>query len=157
MDTVYQDLLSVLDSINEGLVHLIGLQQEKKEIVMGDDLAALNEIINREQAEALSFRGLEHRRTDLLQKIGLQSIGLQSLAEHFPEEMRTQAQQAVEKVQKNYKEYRAASSSAREMLERALGEIEHVLAAMGESVTLGPGYTEEKAAPPSNMKTDFRA
>lgn len=157
MDTLFQELLSVLNNINDGLVRLSSLQQKKKEIVMGDDLVALNEIINSEQAEALSFRGLEHKRTELLQKLKLQATSLQAIPPHFPPELRKQAEQAVESIQNHYKDYQYASGAARKALEHGIAEIDHVLAAMGEPTAAGPGYTAQNATPPSNMKTDFRA
>ncbi len=157
MDTLYQELLSVLKGIDEGLLRLSGLEQKKKEIVLSDDLVALNEIMNSEQAEALHFRGLEQKRTELLQKLNLQITGMQALPLCFPAELRSQAQQAVQNIETHYQEYQLASGSARKALEKGLAEVDHVLAAMGESVTSGPGYAAEEAAPPSNMKTDFRA
>ncbi len=157
MDALFQELLSVLNSISEGLVRLSQLQQKKKEVVMGDDLMALNEIINNEQAEALAFRGLEQKRAELLKKLNLHATGLQAMPGYFPDELRGQAEQAVKKIQGHYNEYRVASDAARKVLENGMAEIDHVLAAMGEPSPAGPGYAAQNVAPPSNMKTDFRA
>lgn len=158
MDTVYQELLSVLNDISEGLIRLIGLQQKKKEIVAGEDLVALNEVINSEQAEALHFRGLEQKRSELLQKLNLHAVGMKTIPSKFPAEIQQQAQQAVDNIQTYYQEYQSTSKSARKVLEKGIAEIDHVLAAMGEPISAaGLGYKAEETTPPSNMKTDFRA
>ncbi len=157
MDTLFQELLSVLNGINDGLIRLSNLELKKKEIVMSDDLLALNEIINSEQAEALSFRGLEHKRVELLKKLNIPNRSMQATPSIFPQELRGKAEQAVQQIQRNYEQYQITSAAARKLLENGLSDIDHILAAMGEHPAAGPGYGEEEVKIPSNMKTDFRA
>ena len=147
----------MLEHTSEALIRLNELEQKKREIVLNDDLAALNEIINSEQAEALHFRGLEQKGSELLKKLNIRAAGLQAIPEYFPQELRSKAEQAVADVQTRYKEYQISAGSARKALEKGLAEIDNILAAMGEPISAGPGYTADNVPIPANMKTDFRA
>lgn len=157
MNNPFCEYLQLLDQIGEQIDHLTDLAKQKIAAVKNDDLLALNEILNQEQACSLLFRGLEQKQIALLNSTGLKGIPLSALAENFPPKMRLEAKQCVEKLQTRYHVYENSADVARNTLECNLHEIEKALASMSPSSTGGPGYQPQEPEIPSSMKTDFRA
>ena len=71
MDGLISYLLNVFDSIRGGLEQLTELAQRKIKAVESDDLLALDDVMNREQAVVLTMRGLEQKRERALSDLGL--------------------------------------------------------------------------------------
>lgn len=157
MKNPFDDYLDLLDQIRTALEQLSDLAREKSAAVRNDDLLRLDEIMKREQAVALTFRGLEQRQNVLLNAIGLKGVPLSALAEQYPPKMRLDARQRIEKLQTQYHIYRTCSEVARNTLECNLHLIEKVLASAAAPAETGPGYQTRDPEIPSAMKTDFRA
>ncbi len=153
----YTDYLALLETLSEHLEQLTEAALEKAAAVRSDDLMALDRILNREQALALTFRGLEQKRLKLLSDMGLGDVPLHALAEQYPPELRLQTRKTVEALQRQYQVYKSAAEVARNTLEINLHEIEKLLDANGGVQPSGAGYARPDAEPPSNMKTDIRA
>ena len=66
MEHLFRSYLELLQSILSNLSQLTKLVHRKIEVAQMDDLEALDEILNEEQALALAFRGLEQKRLNLL-------------------------------------------------------------------------------------------
>ena len=152
----YLAYLDLLESFCKHLRTLCRLAGEKATAVRSDNLLELDSVMRREQALSLAFRGLEQKKDALARELGLESVPLSSLADHFPSDLRLQAKKTVEALQDQYKVYHAAAEVARNTLECNLHEIEKFLAAQDISA-VGPGYTPPPAQPPEAMKSDFRA
>lgn len=153
MSRTVQPLVSVLRATDEQLRHLTELAEQKQQAVAQDDLLALNEIMNREQAAALALRGLDQKREQLLFDLGWKDVPLSGLAERCGDR---EAACAADALQADFHRYRQAAQAAREAVERALQEVEHTLTQMGISPKPeGPGYTAPERPRPS--LTDFRA
>ncbi len=157
MGADYHELFSVLDDIGARLDHLTRLTKEKHDAVVADDVTKVNEIMNEEQAEALAFRNLERRRETALQALGLSGTSLSALPTHCPPELRTEAEQRVAVLQEKFRTYRTSSTQVMELMQHSIREIDAVVSSAGGEPVTGPGYAGETAAPPPNMKTDFRA
>jgi len=161
MEELFRSYLSFLHSMSRGLESLTDLAEKKYAAARTDDLTALNELMNQEQAQALNFRGLELTRDKLLPKLGLTNVPLPQVPDHFPPAMREEARQAVEDVRGRYQDYQKASGKARGLLEQNLREVENAIVKMGgppAGEQTGAGYRKEtESAPPPSMKTDFRA
>jgi hypothetical protein len=161
----YEEYLALLDSLKKELDQLSEISREKIKAVGEDDLMALDAALKREQALALSLRGLEHRRTQLLQKMHLENVALSALPGHYPEDMRLRASQGVEALREAYRLYQGCSHAARNTLEVNIHQIDKALERMDpshyEPEAVGyPGYNERpsgEAQPPKSMKTDFLA
>ena len=65
MEEQYRMYLAYLEDLRKQLESLTALAKEKPPAVAADDLAALNDIMKREQVLSLSFRGLEQTRARL--------------------------------------------------------------------------------------------
>lgn len=157
MEKEFLEYLAVLDSLRESLEQLTELDQQKTAAVRKDDLAALNEIIKKEQAMSLSLRGQEQKRLKMAEALGVQTIPLRQLPASYPDQLYLRAKETVEKLSNQYEIYRCAAEVARNTLECNLHEVEKVLEQMGGDIPQGPGYSAPDVAPPAAMKTDFRA
>jgi G:T/U-mismatch repair DNA glycosylase len=157
MMDLYKAYLELLDALSADLEQLSQLERQKTDAVRRDDLEALNEALNREQALALAFRGMEQKRARLLKEMDLRSTSLSSLPGQYPPEMRASARRSVESLQDQYRVYRGCSEVARNTLECTLHEIEKAISSMGGSAVNGPGYATPDVELPRAMKTDFRA
>lgn len=154
----HQAYLNLLRELAGCLDQLGLLSEEKAQTVRQDDLLAMDEVLKREQVLSLSLRGLEQRRTKLLARLGLSSTSLADLPEKYPEELRDEAKQVVERLRSSYQIFRARADMARNLLELNLHQIEKVITAAGaDPAAQGFGYEAPGTAPPKNMKTDFRA
>lgn len=156
MDTLFRSYLALLVSLREKLEQLCDLAREKTAAVRADDLLKLDEILKKEQALSLAFRGLEQKRDRLLREMGMTQVPLSGLIAQYPPELRLEAKQTVEALQNQYQIYRAASEVARNTLECSLHQIEKVLSEFDSAAPAGPGYAPPQAEPPQSMKTDFR-
>lgn len=154
---IYVDYLSLLGDLTKQLDRLTALAQQKVEVVRRSDLIALDEVLRQEQAISLALRGLEQRRLDLLNRLGLTQVPLEQLAQRYPAALQPQASQTVTELRRSYGHYRTASELARTTLEVHLHQVEQVVAAHNGTPVHGAGYTPPDAELPKNMKTDFRA
>lgn len=157
MEDRFRSYLTILQSVSGDLEQLTDLARRKAELVKRDDLLALDDVLNQEQALALAFRGLEQKRETLLRELGLTGVPLSRLAERFPSAMRAEAKQVITSLQNQYRTYQDCAGQARSLLERSLREIETTLARMGAEPLDGPGYAAHEVSPPPSMKTDFHA
>ena len=57
MEELYRAYLTFLRSMTKGLECLTDLNEKKFDAARVDDLMALNELLNQEQAQSLHFRG----------------------------------------------------------------------------------------------------
>ena len=161
MEELFRSYLSFLSALGQGLENLTVLSERKLAAAQADDLAALNELLNQEQALSLSFRGLEQTRDKLLPQLGLTGVPLTKVPDRCPPALQAEARQTVEELQGRYQAYQKMSSRTRNLLEQTLREVESVIVQMGGPPAggeAGPGYKREtESAPPPSMKTDFRA
>ena len=156
MNNPFTEYLILLDHMREALCQLSELARQKTRAVQNNDLAALDEVLKQEQASALAFRGLEQKKTALLNSTGLNGVPLSSLAENYPPKMRLEAKQTVEKLQAQYQVYRSSSEVARTTLECNLHEIDKIVGSAADAQD-GAGYSPKEPQLPKPMKTDFRA
>ena len=159
MEELFRSYLSFLSALGQVLENLTVLSERKLAAAQADDLAALNELLNQEQALSLSFRGLEQTRDKLLPQLGLTGVPLTKVPDRCPPALQAEARQTVENLREKYRVYQQAAGKTRTVLERNLQEVERVLAEMGgpPAEAAGPGYhSESETAPPPSMRTDFR-
>jgi hypothetical protein len=165
MKEQYQAYLDLLTTLQKDLEQLSALSRAKIEAVGNDDLMALDAALKQEQALALSLRGLEQRREELLKALDLTGVTLTALPDRYPEDMRLMARRAVEALQSQWREYCGCAEAARMTLESNLHQIEKVLSRMDPAghdpdmaaVTDYKAPTAPTAEPPKAMKTDFMA
>lgn len=161
MDELYRSYLNFVRSMSRGLESLTVLNEKKLAAAQGDDLMALNELLNQEQAQALNFRGLEQTRDRLLPQLGLVNVPLSEVPDQFPPALQPEARRAVGELRERYGAYQRIAGKTRSLLEQTLREVESIIVQLGgppAGSESGPGYAKEsESVPPPSMKTDFRA
>lgn len=153
----YAGYLGVLSELTKTLQDLTEIEQQKTNAVRNDDLKVLNDCMRQEQALSLALRGLEQKRLSAMSALGMQTVSLNALIQHVPQEYRQEAKQVVEGLQAQYALFHSASEVARNTLECNLHQIEKVLVEMGADVEPGAGFKEKEPELPPTMRTDFRA
>lgn len=161
MEEAFRPYLTYLKDLCRGLEKLSALAEEKIAAVNQDDLMALNDVLNREQAMSLSFRGLEQTRARLQKELGLEGVPLSQLPNRCPPALSGEVREAAVALRTQHLRYQKVAAAARNLLEKNLREIEGTITSLGgtlEEADLGPGYLgPEGPQPPKSMKTDFRA
>lgn len=155
MEHLFRSYLELLQSILSNLSQLTKLVHRKIEVAQTDDLEALDEILNEEQALALAFRGLEQKRLNLLRELGLSEVPLAQLSAHFPAEMEEAVRQTAAKLMEQYRTYHDGAQTARGILEHNLREVDRVLAVLNADPAGNPGHVTQTPSSPS-AKADFR-
>lgn len=128
----HEAYIAFLGQLSDTLDQLTAIEKEKTDAVRRDDLNALNECMKREQAQSLTLRAMDQKRTKLLSELGLEKTTLADFAANCPPELRGKARAATEKLRGSYAVYRSTSDLARHTLERNLREIDAFLAEKGE-------------------------
>ena len=155
MEHLFRYYLELLQSILSNLSQLTKLVHRKIEVAQMDDLEALDEILNEEQALALAFRGLEQKRLNLLRELDLSEVPLAQLSAHFPPEMEEAVRQTAAELMEQYRTYHDGAQTARGILEHNLREVDRVLAVLNADPAGNPGHVTQTPSSPS-AKADFR-
>lgn len=155
MEHLFRSYLELLRSILSNLSQLTKLVHRKIEVAQMDDLEALDEILNEEQALALAFRGLEQKRLNLLRELDLSEVPLAQLPAHFPPEMEEAVRQTAAELMEQYRTYHDGAQTARGILEHNLREVDRVLAVLNADPAGNPGHVTQTPSSPS-AKADFR-
>ena len=155
MEHLFRSYLELLQSILSNLSQLTKLVHRKIEVAQMDDLEALDEILNEEQALALAFRGLEQKRLNLLRELDLSEGPLAQLSAHFPPEMEEAVRQTAAELMEQYRTYHDGAQTARGILEHNLREVDRVLAVLNADPAGNPGHVTQTPSSPS-AKADFR-
>lgn len=125
--THIEELGKLFYDFSELFEQLNGLQQEKIQAARQDDLDALNHCMQREQAISLQIRGMQRKKDQLHQALGLEHVSLRELPNHLPAADRAQIAPAIERFQTTYEIYSSAAAASRAVLETILLEIERAL------------------------------
>ena len=155
MEHLFRSYLELLQSILSNLSQLTKLVHRKIEVAQMDDLEALDEILNEEQALALAFRGLEQKRLNLLRELDLSEVPLAQLSAHFPPEREEAVRQTAAELMEQYRTYHDGAQTARGILEHNLREVDRVLAVLNADPAGNPGHVTQTPSSPS-AKADFR-
>ena len=155
MEHLFRSYLELLQSILSNLSQLTKLVHRKIEVAQMDDLEALDEILNEEQALALAFRGLEQKRLNLLRELDLSEVPLAQLSAHFPPEMEEAVRQTAAELMEQYRTYHDGAQTARGILEHNLREVDRVLAVLNADPAGNPGHVTLTRSSPSG-NADFR-
>ena len=107
-----ESLLTLFETLAEQLKQLTELAKRKTTAVRKNDLMELDKILKEEQAQSLALRGLDQKRTALLQQLGLQNTPLIGLPAKVPAELQQRTTAAVENLRREFSIYRSAAEVA---------------------------------------------
>ena len=143
--------------LGQELDRLAQLQKRKIGAVRAHDLEALNDCMKQEQAVSLALRGLEQRRGQLLEELGLAGVPLLELDRHCPPEHRSAVARATEGLRRQYALLRSAQEAARTVVETDLRAVNRELERRGLLTDEEDTYQAPAAPPLRGLGTDFRA
>lgn len=146
----FHDYLTFLQELRQELDTLSGVEQRKIAAIQAGDLDALDACMKQEQAAALSLRGREQHRNEMLQALGLKGVALGDLSRRCPPQDREQAAEITRQVLSSYRVLSSAQEAARTLMESNLRRIQQELDRQ-EAVHQGPSPAARKTT------TDFRA
>lgn len=146
----FHDYLTFLQELRQELDTLSGVEQRKIAAIQAGDLDALDACMKQEQAAALSLRGREQHRNEILQALGLKGVALQELSRHCPPQDREQTAEITRQVLSSYRVLSSAQVAARTLMESNLRRIQQELDRQ-KAVHQSPSPAAQKTT------TDFRA
>ena len=150
MKAQYEEYLSYLGELSDLLEKMTETVKTKGAAARTGDLVEVDKCMKQEQVYSMTLRSMDQKRDKLLKAMGLSGVSISGLADHYPQELRLKASQAVELAQRRYQVYVSASDSARTTMECALKDIERMFPS-------GTKPASDTPEPPPRMKTDFRA
>lgn len=146
----FHDYLTFLQELHQELDTLSGVEQRKITAIQTGDLEALEACMKQEQAAALSLRGREQHRQEMLRALRLEEISLRDLPNHCPPQDRVQTTQITEQVLRSYQVLSSSQQAARTLMESNMRHIQQELDRREEA-------RETSSAPTRKTTTDFRA
>lgn len=127
MFEAYREYFAFMEQLGGVLERLTELEKNKAAAVRRDDLIAVEGFMKQEQAMSLTLRSMDRKRETLLGKLGMRDVNLSGFVPLCPEELRSEAREAVEKLRSRYALYQSAADVARTTLECNLHQIERML------------------------------
>ncbi len=124
MRGTFAEYLQFLNKLADILRKLTDIEKEKCGAIKKDDLLKIDDCMKREQVLSLSLRSMDRQREKMLSGLGLTGVTLSGLAAHSPPELRQEAKDTAENLQRQFSIYRSAAQTAFRMLEINLHEIE---------------------------------
>ena len=106
---------------------MIPLEQSKLEVVSRNQVARLEEIIKKEQAEIMSLRGLDQKRERTQEELGWKDLTFQQILKEAPEEQ-SKLQELFDELAGRVKTFQSVTESSKTMMEVNLHAINQVIA-----------------------------
>ncbi len=131
--THIEELGKLFDDFAKLFDQLSVIQQEKVQATNQDDLQALEHCMQREQAFSLQIRGMQRKKDQLSNALGLGSVSLREIPDHLSPSDRALIAPAMKKFRAAYELYASAAAASRAILETTLQEIEHALDEAGKA------------------------
>ena len=88
--SVFQELIRQLIELFD---RMIPLEQSKLEVVSHKQVAKLEDIIKKEQAEIMALRGLDQKRERIQADMGWKDMTFQEILKQLPEEQRPEVKE----------------------------------------------------------------
>lgn len=107
---------------------MIPLEQSKLDAVGQNQIAQLEDIIKKEQAETMALRGLDQKRERLQGELGWKDLTFQEILKQLPEEQRVEMKQLFDDLAGRVKSFQSITESTKTMLEVNLHTINQLIA-----------------------------
>ena len=129
------------------------LEQSKLEVVSRNQVALLEDIIKKEQAEIMALRGLDQRRQRIQEELGWKDLTFQEILGKLSEEERTDMEQLFDELAARVTAFQSVTESSRTIMEVNLHAINQMVARQGGgrstykedgSVETGPSHFTDR-------------
>ena len=129
------------------------LEQSKLEVVSRNQVALLEDIIKKEQAEIMALRGLDQKRERMQEELGWKDLTFQEILRRLPEEERPDMKQLFDELAARVKQFQSVTESSKTIMEVNLHAINQMAARQGGgtktykedgSVEAGPAHFTDR-------------
>lgn len=129
------------------------LEQSKLEVVSRNQVALLEDIIKKEQAEIMALRGLDQRRERMQEELGWKDLTFQEILRRLPEEERPDMKQLFDELAARVTQFQSVTESSKTIMEVNLHAINQMAARQGGgtktykedgSVEAGPAHFTDR-------------
>ena len=126
---------------------MLPLEQSKLEVVSRNQVALLEDIIKKEQAEIMALRGLDQRRERMQEELGWKDLTFQEILRRLPEEERP------DELAARVTQFQSVTESSKTIMEVNLHAINQMAARQGGgtktykedgSVEAGPAHFTDR-------------
>ena len=104
------------------------LEQSKLEVVSRNQVALLEDIIKKEQAEIMALRGLDQKRERLQKELGFPDMTFSEILERVSGDEKTELQKLFEELGSRVRQFRSITESSKTMMEVNLHAINKMVA-----------------------------
>lgn len=110
---------------------MLPLEQSKLEVVSRNQVALLEDIIKKEQAEIMALRGLDQRRERMQEELGWKDLTFQEILRKLPEEERPDMKQLFDELAVRVTRFQSVTESSKTIMEVNLHAINQMAARQG--------------------------
>ncbi|NBK91826.1 flagellar protein FlgN [bacterium 1XD21-13] len=148
--SVFQELIRQLIELFD---RMIPLEQSKLEVVSHKQVAKLEDIIKKEQAEIMALRGLDQKRERIQADMGWKDMTFQEILKQLPEEQRPEVKELFDELAARVTTFQSVTESSRTIMEVNLHAINQMVAQQGGgtktykedgSVEAGPSHFTDR-------------
>ena len=107
------------------------LEQSKLEVVSRNQVALLEDIIKKEQAEIMALRGLDQKRERIQEELGWKDLTFQEILGKLSGEERTDMEQLFDELAARVTTFQSVTESSRTIMEVNLHAINQMVARQG--------------------------
>lgn len=118
--SLMEEFIALFDS-------LAAIEQQKLDAVAKDKVSFVEECMNKEQAAILKLRGLELRREQEQERLGMKGFSFRQILEAVSEEERSPLKELFDRLSASVGAFQSVSASAKELIEIKLHSFSQIL------------------------------
>lgn len=134
MKDAFEQFVGIIQELIQLFQHLIEVEEGKVEVVRKNQVIALEECMNQEQAAILKLRGLEQKREQLLESMGYGGFTFRRILEECPSAQKDILSPLFQELEKNIASFKEVNDNGKELLQLNLHKIETAMKGKPEKV-----------------------
>lgn len=123
----FEEFISIIEEFIHLFEELIPIEQKKLDAAIANKVTLVEECMNKEQAAVLKMRGLDQKREQAQQGMGMDGYTFKQILEKVPAASADTLQPLFRQLSKQVTTFRSISESAKEMIELNLHKIQSAL------------------------------
>ncbi|GHU81767.1 hypothetical protein FACS1894191_8700 [Clostridia bacterium] len=151
MSFTYDKFYNYLEELDGNYMKMIALLREKMDVIVNDDLARLEEIMNEEQVFLLLSKGFDKNIADFREGLGFKGETLGEIAGEAPEEHIARFADIHSRLRMSLSEVKSLNGSCQQLMETKLYSIKKKLRELDKKNSSGYGPDNKKKPPGSHI------
>lgn len=127
MNDTFKQFVNVIEELIQLFRHLIEVEQNKVDVVRKNQVTALEECMNQEQAAVLKLRGLDQKREQLMESMGYKGLTFRQILEKAPSNESEILTPLFKELDQNITLFKEISESGKTALQSSLHKVEVLL------------------------------